>query len=75
MLLRNPISCVADASCGWLVGGNVPLAVLQPLLDQRTKGGNCHSIESVHGGRCHGRRRNTRFAPVGWHQTASRATT
>ena len=70
MPLRN-----ADASCDWLVGGNAPLAVLQPLLDQRTKGGDCRSIESVHGGRCHGRRRNTRFAPVGWQQTASRATT
>ena len=42
---------VADASCDWLAGGNVPLAVVQPLLGQRTKGGGCCSIESVHGGR------------------------
>ena len=62
-------------SCDWPVGENVPLAVPQPLLDQRTRGGDCCSIESVHGGRYHGMRRSTRFAPVGWQQTASRATT
>ena len=48
---------------------------LNHILDQRTKGGDCCSIESVHGGRYHGMRRSTRFAPVGWQQTASRATT
>ena len=31
--------------------------------------------KEAHGGRCHGRRRNTRFAPVERHQTAALATT
>ena len=43
MIVTNE-NVAAHAFVKHFVGGNVPLAVLQPLLDQRTAGGDCYSI-------------------------------
>ena len=65
-LCATPFGGVADASRDWPVGENVPRAVPQPSVDQRTIGGDYCSIESAHDVRGHGMRRSKRFAHVGW---------
>ena len=53
-LCATPFVGVADASRGWPVCENVPQAVPQPSVDQRTAGGDDYSIESAHDVRGHG---------------------